>query len=90
MCGCCVPAGVQVVPYFSLVMAIIAAVGDLTAAYALPALFCLKLSGPRLPLPAWQRGLCWALIPVAVALSVLGLGSSLMDLYQKLSQRFHH
>ena len=57
-------------------------------AYALPALFCLKLSGPRLPLPRWQALVCYGLIPVAVALSGVGLASSLTDLYQKLAHRF--
>jgi len=55
----------------------------------LPALFCLKLSGPRLPLPRWQAGVCYLIIPVAIALSGLGLASSLTDLYQKLAHRFH-
>jgi hypothetical protein len=61
--------------------------GDLQA-YALPALFCLKLSGPRLPLPRWQALVCYGLIPLAVALSGVGLASSLTDLYQKLAHRF--
>lgn len=59
-------------------------------AYALPALFCIKLSGSRLPLPRWQAVVCYIIIPVSIALSGVGLASSLTDLYQKLAHRFHH
>lgn len=67
-------------PYFSIVVALISSVGDLAAAYALPALFSLKL----LQLPAWERGLCTALVPLALGVSGLGMYSSLHELIRKV------
>ena len=40
-------------PYFSIVMALIASIGDLAAAYALPAMFSLRLLGDRMP--TWEK-----------------------------------
>ncbi|GAB4818791.1 hypothetical protein N2152v2_005837 [Parachlorella kessleri] len=67
-------------PYFTIVVALISSVGDLAAAYALPALFSLKL----LKLPAWERCLCWALVPLAFGLSGVGMYSSLHELIAKM------
>ncbi|CAL8466173.1 g5709 [Coccomyxa elongata] len=65
-------------PYFSTVMAIIAALGDLAGAYALPALFVLYLMRHRLP--KWERVLCYFVIPISLALSAVGIISSVREL----------
>lgn len=72
-------------PYFSSVMALIAAIGDLAAAYALPALFSLKLLGHRMP--TWEKALCYVLVPVSMLLSGLGVYSSLASLIKEFT---HH
>ena len=74
------------VPFFSTVMGLIAAVGDMSAAFILPALFCLRLVRHRMR--AWEVWLCWALIPVATVLAVLGTWSSGLQLV--LDLRHHH
>ena len=71
-------------PYFSAVMALIAAIGDLAAAYALPALFSLKLLGHRLP--TWEKLLCYVLVPGSLVLSGLGVYSSLVSLINQFSR----
>ncbi|KAK9902167.1 hypothetical protein WJX75_006684 [Coccomyxa subellipsoidea] len=65
-------------PYFSTVMAIIAALGDLAGAYALPALFVLYLMAHRLP--RWERVILYIIIPVSLALSAVGIISSIKEL----------
>ena len=65
-------------PYFSSLMAVIASLGDLAGAYALPALFLLKLGGPTLG--RVERGLLTALVPAALGLSALGVGLSVAAL----------
>lgn len=67
-----------VLPFFSTVMGLIAAIGDLSAAYALPALFCLCLM--RREMPLWEQALCFLLIPLSVSLSVFGIYSSVYQL----------
>lgn len=67
-------------PFFDIVTALISSVGDLASAFALPALFSLKL----LKLPAWERALCVALVPLAFAVSGVGLYSSVHELISKL------
>ena len=71
-------------PFFSAVMALIAAIGDLAAAYALPALFSLKLLGHRMP--SWERILCYVLVPASLVLSSLGVYSSLAALITEFSR----
>ena len=65
-------------PFFSTIMGLIAAIGDLSAAYALPALFCLCLM--RREMPVWEQALCFLLIPVSVLLSFFGIYSSVYQL----------
>ena len=84
----------QVLPFFSLIMAIIAALGDVTSGWLLPALFVLKLStsgggggnqDSRVgALPRWQAMICYVLVPLAAVLSVAGLASSVAALVSKL------
>ena len=72
-------------PFFSIVMALIASIGDLAAAYALPAMFNLKLLRDRMP--AWERGLCYVIIPVSLVLSGLGVYSSVASLIHEFRRR---
>lgn len=73
------------VPFFSTVMGLIAAVGDMSAAFILPALFCLRLVRPAMR--RWEVWCCWGLLPVAVALAVLGTWSSGLQLLLQLRHR---
>ncbi len=72
-------------PYFSIVMALIASIGDLAAAYALPAMFSLRLLGDRMP--TWEKLLCYIIIPVSLVLSGMGVYSSLASLIHEFWQR---
>ncbi|CAL5228546.1 g11700 [Coccomyxa viridis] len=72
------------VPFFDVIVAAIGALGDLAAAYALPALFVLVLMGSHLP--RWERILCSVLIPLTLLLSVVGIGSSVASLVSKVKQ----
>ena len=77
----------SLLPYFSTVMGLVAAIGDVSAAYLLPSLFCLKLLPERLsPL---QRGLCWVLVPVSVLLSVAGTWASGSELLAQIRHDKH-
>ena len=69
-------------PYFSTIMGLVAAIGDTSAAYLLPALFCLKLLPERLT--ALQRGLCWALVPLSVAVAAAGTWASGSELIAQI------
>ena len=73
-------------PFFSIVMALIASIGDLAAAYALPAMFNLKLLGDRMP--SWEKLVCYIIIPVSLVLSGLGVYSSLASLIHEFWQRY--
>lgn len=64
------------VPFFSLVIALVAAVGDVSAGYLIPALLALRL----LPLGRGERWLCRALVPLAVALSGAGIFSAVREI----------
>lgn len=59
-------------------MALIAAFGDLQAAYALPALFTLKL----FRLPKWQHYINWLLVLATVVLSITAIYSSMYSMYE--------
>ena len=72
-------------PFFSIVMALIASIGDLAAAYALPAMFNLKLFGDRMPL--WEKLVCYVITPVSLVLSGLGVYSSLASLAHEFWRR---
>ena len=72
-------------PFFSIVMALIASIGDLAAAYALPAMFNLKLLGDRMP--SWEKCVCYIIISVSLVLSCLGVYSSLASLGHEFWQR---
>ena len=60
-------------------MAVIASLGDLAGAYALPAAFVLALAPAALAWPG-ERAACRALVPVALAASVVGMGLSVKAL----------
>jgi hypothetical protein len=38
-------------------------------------------------LPQWERYLCYALVPLALALSVIGIYSSVLELVNEVKQR---
>jgi vesicular inhibitory amino acid transporter len=67
------------VPAFSSLMAVIASLGDLAGAYALPAACVLALAPAALAWPG-ERAACRALVPVALAASVVGMGLSVKAL----------
>lgn len=64
------------IPFFSLVIALVAAVGDVAAGYLIPALLALRL----LPLGRAERWLCRALVPLSVALSAAGIFSAVREI----------
>lgn len=68
-------------PFFSTIMGLIAAIGDLSAAYALPALFCLCLM--RKEMPKWEQALCYLLVPLSVVLSAFGVYASVVQLIRE-------
>lgn len=70
-------------PYFSIVMAVIAALGDIMSMFGLPCLFAIKL----LRLPRWEKGLCWVLLVLAVCLSAVGVLSSIQQLIEASKQQ---
>ena len=72
-------------PFFSTIMGLIAAVGDLSAAYALPALFCLCLM--RREMPLWEQVLCFLLVPLSLLLSVFGIYSSVYQMILQFAGR---
>lgn len=65
-------------PFFSIVMAVIAALGDIMSMFGLPCLFSIQL----LRLPRWEKGLCWALLGLSVVLSAVGVFSSVQQLIE--------
>lgn len=65
-------------PFFSIVMAIIAALGDIMSMFGLPCLFSIKL----LRLPSWEKWLCWVLLVLSVLLSAVGVFSSVQQLIE--------
>jgi len=67
------------------VAAIIASLGDLSGAYALPAIFLLTLAGSTLG--HWERGLLKAIIPLTVAMSVIGLVCSIHSLVLEVQHK---
>lgn len=69
------------VPFFSSLMGLISAFGDLQAAYSLPALFALKMLGDRLP--RWQRIVNYTLIPVSLVVFGLGVYSTVYAIVEK-------
>lgn len=66
-------------PYFSILMAIIASLGDLASMLGLPCLFSIKL----LRLKAPEKALCWLLVVLSVVLSALGIVSSVHQLLEE-------
>lgn len=65
-------------PFFSIVMAVIAALGDIMSMFGLPCLFSIKL----LKLSGWEKGLCWVLLMLSVVLSGVGVFSSVQQLVE--------
>lgn len=65
-------------PFFSIVMAVIAALGDIMSMFGLPCLFSIKL----LRLSRWEKGLCWVLLVLSVMLSAVGVFSSVQQLIE--------
>lgn len=67
------------------VAAVIASLGDLAGAYALPAIFMLLLASASLA--AWERALLRAIIPIALLLSGIGLLVSVATLLAESVRR---
>ncbi|WIA35643.1 hypothetical protein OEZ86_004057 [Tetradesmus obliquus] len=65
-------------PFFSIVMAVIASLGDVMSMFGLPCLFALKL----LKLRRFEMYSCWVLLVLAVALSGCGIFSSVQQLVE--------
>ncbi|PSC72118.1 tobamovirus multiplication 1-like [Micractinium conductrix] len=81
---CCVCMSFLVawaVPSFDLVVAVIAAFGDVAAPYTLPALFALAL----LPLPSWERRLLNFVVVVSVVFTAAGLYAASYALVQRMT-----
>lgn len=76
------PCAGWLLPYFSTVLAVIAALGDVGGAYVLPLLFSLRLVGDRM----WaveRRAVQWLLLPLTSVLAMCGLWSSLSALFSQ-------
>jgi hypothetical protein len=58
------------------VKAVIASLGDVMSMFGLPCLFAIKL----LRLPQWEVGMCGGLLLLAIALSGVGVVSSMQQL----------
>lgn len=67
------------VPYFAIVMAVIAALGDIMSMFGLPCLFSLKL----LKLSRVESVVCWVLLVLSVGLSGVGVYSSIQQLIEQ-------
>lgn len=65
-------------PFFSLIMAVIAALGDIMSMLGLPCLFAIKL----LRLTREEKGICWGLLVLAVLLSTVGVASAVQQLVE--------
>ena len=65
-------------PFFTIIMAIIASLGDLMSMFGLPCAFAIKL----LKLPMWEVVLCGGLAAAATGLSVVGVMSSVWQLVE--------
>ena len=61
-------------PFFSTLVGLVTSVTYLTCAYTIPAWFTLRLLGERVSRAEYW--LLWAIIPVSLAFSALGFGSS--------------
>ena len=73
-------------PFFSSLMAVIASLGDLAGAYALPALFVLVLAARSgSPLGRTESLLCRVLIPFSLLLSAAGMVLSVKNLFDDMS-----
>lgn len=66
----------------NLQVGLVTSVTYLTCAYALPALFTLKLCGDIIG--SWERVLLWSLLPMTVILSGVGLWGSINALLNDL------
>jgi hypothetical protein len=67
------------------VAAVIASLGDLSGAYALPAIFLLTLAGSSLG--RWERGILKSIIPLTIAMSVVGLACSVHSLVLEVQHK---
>ena len=67
------------------VAAIIASLGDLAGAYALPAIFLLTLAGSTLAV--WERNLLRFIVPVTLAMSAIGLYCSIHTLVKEFIEK---
>eukprot|EP00798_Chlamydomonas_sp_ICE-L_P028716 gene28716-31890_t len=70
------------VPYFNLLVGLITGATYLLAAYALPAWFMLCMNPERMHF--LEKCLLWSLIPLAIAVSIGGFYSSLLELLGKI------
>ena len=69
-------------PFFSTLVGLVTSVTYLTCAYTIPCWFTLRLLGERVSRA--ERWLLRALIPLSLAFSVVGLGSSVWALVNNL------
>lgn len=75
-------------PFFSSLMAVVASLGDLAGAYALPALFALVLAAKSgNPLGRAESLLCRLLIPLSLLLSAAGMVLSVKNLVDDMGNR---
>lgn len=69
-------------PFFSTLVGLVTSVTYLTCAYTLPCWFTLRLLGARISRA--ERALCWALVVGSLAMSAVGLASSVLALVDDL------
>ena len=69
-------------PFFSTLVGLVTSVTYLTCAYTIPCWFTLRLLGERVSRAEYW--LLWALIPLSLAFSAVGLGSSVWALINNL------
>ena len=69
-------------PFFSTLVGLVTSVTYLTCAYTIPCWFTLRLLGERMSRAEYW--LLWALIPLSLAFSMVGFGSSVWALVNNL------
>jgi vesicular inhibitory amino acid transporter len=69
-------------PFFSTLVGLVTSVTYLTCAYTIPCWFTLRLLPHRIS--RLEYALCWALVPLSVAFSLVGFGCSVYALAQNL------
>ena len=64
-------------PFFSTILALIGAIGDVAAPYTLPAIFALALLKDA---PKWEKWMLKAIVPVSALLALAGVYAAIAEM----------